>query len=212
MKIKIIEAAAILLVVLIFGSLSACSKQTEKQETTGNASAESTGSALSKEEQNRKDMFDRSLLDVGNNYRIKQVIEKAKRGEDVTLAFIGGSITEGYNAGTTENFAKLTYEYFADTYGSRDTVHLVNAGLSGTPSTLGLILSDHDLFSSKPDIIFIEFAVNDAPTGTDPSAFESLISKALKQDNSPAVVLLFSTVQSGYTCQDQGQYRYLPSP
>lgn len=167
---------------------------------------------LSEEEQIYKDMVDRSLLSQGNNARIKKVMERAAAGEDITIAYIGGSITEGYNAGTTEIYAKLSYEYFADTYGSRDTVHYVNAGLSGTPSTLGLIRSDRDVFEYEPDILFIEFAVNDSKA--DSRAYDSLIMKALRQENEPAVVLLFSVIESGYTMQDDmaatGFYYSLP--
>lgn len=208
------------IMLLVFASLllfaSACNSQKGGKPETGEKKTTSSvykvqevsitptaGPVLTKEEQIHKDMVDRSLLAAGNNYRIKKVIEKAKKGEDVTLAFIGGSITEGYNAGTKNNFAKLTKDYFAETYSSKDKVHLVNAGLSGTPSTLGLIRSDRDIFAYHPDIIFIEFAVNDGQSGTDPTAFKSLVAKALKQDNSPAVVLLFSVVKSGYTCQSQ---------
>lgn len=158
------------------------------------------------------DMVNRSLLSMGNNYRMKQVIERAEAGEDITIAYIGGSITEGYNAGTQEIYAKLSYEYFADNYGSRDTVHYVNAGLSGTPSTLGLIRSDRDVFEYEPDILFIEFAVNDSKA--DARAYDSLIMKALRQENQPAVVLLFSVIESGYTMQDDmaatGFYYELP--
>lgn len=44
------------------------------------------------------EMIKNSLISTGNNVRIKKVIEKAKNGEDVTIAYIGGSITEGANA------------------------------------------------------------------------------------------------------------------
>lgn len=147
-------------------------------------------------------MVANSLMSTGNNYRIKKFIEKARAGEDVTLGFIGGSITEGYNAGTDKIYAKLTYEYFAETFGTGDNVHYVNAGLSGTPSMLGLIRSERDLFKYNPDIVFIEFAVNDGQSPADKAAFESLIRRALNQPNEPAVILLFSVVESGYTCQD----------
>lgn len=192
----------------------------EGSSETERASAEETETeketqiteTLSAEEQVYKDMIDRSLLSKGNNARMKKVMERAAAGEDITIAYIGGSITEGYNAGTTEIYAKLSYEYFADTYGSRDTVHYVNAGLSGTPSTLGLIRSERDVFAYEPDILFIEFAVNDS--SADSRAYDSLIMKALRQENEPAVVLLFSVIESGYTMQDDmaatGFYYSLP--
>jgi len=147
-------------------------------------------------------MIVKSLMAEGNNYRLKKVIEKARAGEDVTLGFIGGSITEGYNAGTTEIYAKLVYDFFCENYGTGSNVHYVNAGLSGTPSSLGLLRSDRDLFAQQPDLIFIEFAVNDSNSVTDTTGYESLIYKALSQENNPAVILLMSVIESGYTCQD----------
>ena len=38
-------------------------------------------------------MIERSLMQTGNMSRIAAAIHKAKQGEDVTLAYIGGSIT-----------------------------------------------------------------------------------------------------------------------
>lgn len=160
---------------------------------------------LTEEEQIYFDILERSVISTGNNERMKKVIEKARKGEDVTLAYIGGSITQGYNAGTTEIFAKLSSDYFRETYATTGKVNYVNAGLSGTPSLLGLIRSDRDIFESKPDVVFIEFAVNDAQDNQNKAAFESLLRKALTQEQEPAVVLLFSVTEDGYTCQTNMQ-------
>lgn len=175
--------------------------QETTRENTSQSEAESTEDAereLTMEEQ----MAVNSLVSTGNNYRMKKAIEKARAGEDITIGFIGGSITEGYNAGTSDIYAKLTYEFFKENYGTGDNVHYVNAGLSGTPSILGLIRSDRDLFKYEPDIVFIEFAVNDGVANIDNTGYESLVYKALTQPNEPAVVLLYSVIESGYTCQD----------
>ena len=160
---------------------------------------------LTEEEQIHLDMLERSVISTGNNERMKKVIEKARKGEDVTLAYIGGSITQGYNAGTTEIFAKLSSDYFRETYATTGKVNYVNAGLSGTPSLLGLIRSERDIFEAKPDVVFIEFAVNDAQDNQNKAAFESLLRKALMQEQAPAVVLLFSVTEDGYTCQTNMQ-------
>lgn len=160
---------------------------------------------LTEEKQIHLDMLERSVISTGNNERMKKVIEKARNGEDVTIAYIGGSITQGYNAGTTEIFAKLSSDYFRETYATTGKVNYVNAGLSGTPSLLGLIRSDRDIFEAKPDVVFIEFAVNDGQDNMNKSAFESLMRKALLQEQEPAVVLLFSMTESGYTCQSTMQ-------
>lgn len=39
-----------------------------------------------------------SLLSMGNTFRIQKAIQKAKSGKPVTLAYIGGSITQGAGA------------------------------------------------------------------------------------------------------------------
>ena len=164
-----------------------------------------TVAPMTEEEQIHYDMLERSVLSTGNNERMKKAMEKAGKGEDVTLAYIGGSITQGYNAGTTEIFAKLSSDYFRETYATTGKVNYVNAGLSGTPSLLGLIRSDRDIFEAKPDVVFIEFAVNDAQDNLSISAFESLVRKALEQEQEPAVILLFSMTEDGYTCQNTMQ-------
>ncbi len=149
------------------------------------------------------EMVKNSLINKGNNTRIKNAIAKAKKGEDVTIAYIGGSITEGANATTpSQCYAYLSYESFKNTYGKGDgsNVHYVNAGMSGTPSSLGVIRYESDVLrvaESAPDIVFIEFAVNDGDDTTGGAAYESLIRNILKADNKPAVVLLFSVFRNG---------------
>ena len=41
-----------------------------------------------------REMIQRSLMNFGNTCRIERVIEKARDGKEVTLAYIGGSITQ----------------------------------------------------------------------------------------------------------------------
>lgn len=148
-------------------------------------------------------MLERSLASEGNNRRLQKVIGKITSGEAVTVGFIGGSITEGFNARNGENYAKLVTEYLDRTYSDGSgKVTCVNAGLAGTPSMLGLVRADRELLSAQPDLIFIEFAVNDAQSFADKQAYEALIRKCLKQENEPAVILLYSVTENGYSCQN----------
>ena len=45
-----------------------------------------------------QDMLKAGVLHTGNSIRLKKVVEKARAGERITLAAIGGSITEGAGA------------------------------------------------------------------------------------------------------------------
>lgn len=166
------------------------------------------------------EMKENSVLSTGNNARIKQVIEKARAGEDVTLAYIGGSITEGALASPNSKcYAEASANAFASTYGKDggSNVHFVNAGMSGTPSSLGIIRYDRDVLGqmtagSRPDILFIEFAVNDYGECTAGGAYDGMIRRALKSGS--AVVLIFSIFQSGRvletTYKPYGKYYDLP--
>ncbi|MBO4324999.1 MAG: SGNH/GDSL hydrolase family protein [Lachnospiraceae bacterium] len=153
------------------------------------------------------EMIARSLITTGNNYRLRKVIEKAQSGEDVYIGFIGGSITEGEGASYENCYAMQTYKMFSEMYGKGDNVHIINAGVSGTPSTLGVIRYERDLIEKNdghlPDLLIIEFAVNDGDDPTNGQTYEGLIRRALYAENEPAVVLLFSVFRSKWNLQDR---------
>ena len=155
-----------------------------------------------------------SLTSMGNTYRLKKAIEKAKAGEDVNIVYIGGSITEGEGLETC--YANRSFNYFKDTFGKGkgENVHYFNSGISGTPSTLGALRFENDVLAHSPDIVFIEFAVNDGGEDEMKSAFESMIRDALSYETQPAVVLLFARMDNGATSQEWkkeiGAYYDLP--
>ena len=201
---------AIIIAMAMLIALTGCSTKntketsappTKEQTTSLQMTEEETTQAPTKALTDYEKMLETSLLGMGNNYRIQNVMKRLENGEDIGVGFIGGSITEGYNGKTKDIFAKLV----TDELGKRGSgnVTLTNAGISGTPSMLGLIRSDRDLFQTQQDIIFIEFAVNDATSNVDKAAYESLVKKALEQENKPAVILLISVTKDGYSCQDQ---------
>lgn len=156
------------------------------------------------EEDTRTDyekMVDRSLLSTGNMTRMANVLQRAQGGEDITVAYIGGSITVGYNAGTTEFYAKTCTDWLQSQLPDC-TVTGVNAGISGTPSLLGNLRLERDVLAYDPDIVFVEFAVNDGQEEEYKDAYESLVRTLLTQDRDIAVVLLFTVLDNGYTCQE----------
>jgi lysophospholipase L1-like esterase len=157
-----------------------------------------------------RDMISRSLLNKGNNVRLKRAIEKAKRGEPVVMAYIGGSITHGAGAAPIhlQSYAYRSYESFKFMFAlTKDSpIHLIKAGVGGTPSELGIIRYDRDVLKEgtvQPDIVIIEFAVNDADDETQGNCYESLVLKALAADNKPAVILLFSVFENDWNLQDR---------
>ncbi|MGN1083529.1 MAG: SGNH/GDSL hydrolase family protein, partial [Lachnospiraceae bacterium] len=157
-------------------------------------------------------LLSKAQLNLGNNKRLKAVIERAQAGEQITIASIGGSITEGAGAVKyKECYAYQTYESFKNAYGAGDgsNVCFVNAGVGGTPSTFGLLRYNRDIVSrvtdedGLPDIVLVEYAVNDGGEPTMHGCYESLVKQILQQPNEPVVILVFAVFPSGYTLQNE---------
>ena len=166
-----------------------------------------------------RQMIARSCVSCGDGKRLRRVIEQAKSGREVTIAYIGGSITQGAGAVPihTQCYAYQSYLRFQEICGNKENVRFIKAGVGGTPSQLGMIRFERDVLRDgivKPDIVVIEFAVNDEGDETKGECYESLIRKAFKQPNEPAVILLFSVFANDENLQERmipiGNHYHLP--
>ncbi|MDR0963241.1 MAG: GDSL-type esterase/lipase family protein [Clostridium sp.] len=153
-------------------------------------------------------------MQVGNTTRLQKLFEKVKNGEEVTLAFIGGSITQGAGATPIQEgcYARRTYEGFItlmeELLGKkldRNLIHYRKVGVGGTPSELGMVRYERDILKHgeiTPDLVVVEFAVNDADDETHGICFESLVRTILLSENAPAVMLMFSVFADCWNLQD----------
>ena len=152
-----------------------------------------------------REMIERSLLATGNTERLHRVIDKARSGETVTIAYLGGSITEGALASpqATGCYASLSAHHFADTYMPDPAkLNYINAGISGTPSLLGITRLEADVLQHQPDLVFVEFAVNDSGDPLSQGVYESLLRKLLSSETEPAVILIFTVLSGGHSGQE----------
>lgn len=155
-----------------------------------------------------RNMLEASIVGTGDTGRIEKALCRAKAGEDVTIAYIGGSITQGAGAIpiNTECYAYKSYMALRSMLGDGDNIHYIKAGVGGTPSELGMIRYERDVlrdFTVKPDIVVVEFAVNDAGDETNGVCYESLVRKILMSENEPAVVLLFAVFSDDFNLEDR---------
>jgi acyl-CoA thioesterase-1 len=89
--------------------------------------------------------------------------DKYNRNEPVVVAFLGGSITEGYGASepNESSWRALTEKYLIER-SSKNKVTCINAGVGGTTSTFGAHRMHEHVFSrGEIDLLFVEFSVND---------------------------------------------------
>lgn len=140
--------------------------------------------------------YKNSIHSMGNTYRLVSKLEAAESGKPLTVGYLGGSITEG------KNYSSPFSGYVKQTF-AKGSFKEVNAGMSGTSSVVGLVRSDNALFQYNPDIIFIEFSVNDHEDIMYKKCFDSLVKKCLSQPNEPAVIILINRSKGGFSSQSQ---------
>lgn len=82
------------------------------------------------------------------------VLTKLQQGGPVRIGYLGGSIT------AAPGWRIQTREWFASQFPQAD-VSEIHAAIGGTGSDLGVFRLQHDALEYKPDLLFVEFAVND---------------------------------------------------
>ena len=149
-----------------------------------------------------QEIKDRGVLRTGNLSRLSRVMEKAKRGEEITIAYLGGSITNGSSAMPKETncYAYLTTEWWKEKF-PQAKINYVNAGIGATDSYLGVHRVQSDVLAKDPDLVVVEFCVNDSRSHNQES-YESLLRRILQYRSDPAVVGLFLTNFEGRVCSD----------
>lgn len=181
------------------GTVEKQDKTTTQEEPKQEKPVSTNGLGVPDERYNAAVEF--SLLNAGNNYLLKNVIEKLKKGEEnVYIAALGGSVTEGagpsiYTDGYAYQVAKMIKAEFA---ADAEKVVFDGAGIGGTPSPMGLIRFEKDVtnvLGQRPDLLFIEFAVNDWQECSNTRAFEYLIRDCVS--NGTAVVAVYAAATYG---------------
>ena len=143
-----------------------------------------------------------ALLATGDTARIQQVFARARRGEALTVAVIGGSITAGAMASApTNSYGSRVAAWWRQAFPKAE-IKFVNAGIGATGSDYGAFRAKRDLLIHRPDFVIVEYAVNDPNTMGSAETLEGLVRQILKQPNQPAVVLLFMMSQGGNNAQE----------
>lgn len=149
-------------------------------------------------------IYDRGILNEGDTSRILKVFSNARSGKNTLVSFIGGSITQGCSASSEDGqYTRRVYKWFCDNFPSSSVTYL-NAPVGGTDSQFGVARVDEDILLHRPDILFIEFTVNDKNEPFYMETYEGLIRKVLSCSEPPAVVLVMNCMfEQGFSAQDQ---------
>lgn len=137
----------------------------------------------------------RGLYSEGNLTRIAKAIRKAKQGKKVTIAFYGGCNTSNNGASTAGSpYAQVVRDWWQVHFSAE--CDLVMQGISTLTSINACMRVEHDILSYQPDLVFLDFSVQDNFGGLARSnsvGFDNLIRKIMNSGTQPGVVTLLLT-------------------
>ncbi len=147
-------------------------------------------------------MIKNSVVSEGNQARLAKLMRKAMQGEEVVVVTFGGSITQGASAmnPTLECYSIRVLQWWQNTFPD-GKFKLINAGIGATNSAIGVHRIGQDVLSQHPDLVIIEFAVNDKPTDLELLGTYEGIVRRLLENSDCAILLLFMATRSKITAQ-----------
>lgn len=139
---------------------------------------------------------------LGDCSRIQNLYQNAEKYKPLSLVFLGASVTMAYLIEPQHQFLTAIQQYLERTHHAvHPTIH--NLGTPGMTSLHGLYQSYTELEEKKPDLIVIDYAVNDQKNATCRDSYEALLVRCLSLPSKPAVISFFVQTLDGYTCAPQ---------
>ncbi|MBX3742006.1 MAG: SGNH/GDSL hydrolase family protein [Akkermansiaceae bacterium] len=121
---------------------------------------------------------------------------KAERREPLSVVFFGGSLTFGANASDPNitSYRGRMMEWLRGKY-PHTPITFHDAAIGGSGSQLGMFRLERDVLRHKPDLVFLDFTVNDGSDEMDEqslASYEAIIRTLLRNDVAVMpVVMLF---------------------
>lgn len=130
--------------------------------------------------------------------------EKVRRKEPVVIGYLGGSITLGIGASSSENsyYGKSRGVLEREIIRRGGSVTCCNAAIGGTGSAYACYRAGAQMFARKPDLLILEFAVNDGKSSDADESMESLVRQALRSNPKMGLVLFYTTTAA----MEKGSY------
>lgn len=146
--------------------------------------------------------------------------EKVRKHEPVIIAYLGGSITVGTGSSQYGNnyYWKSRTAIIDEIKKRGGSAESLNVGIGGTGSIYGAYRIGSQLLVNKPDILIVEFAVNDCSGKREEAlarkkeivdGMEGIVRQALKQNPKIGIVFLYT---SAATFQEEYYSKGLATP
>lgn len=135
-----------------------------------------------------------AVVSVGCGKRLKEIFD----GRSAKLAFLGGSVTYGYNSSAEER--KSYADFLAEYLSERTEVEARNYAVSGTDCYMGLFVDELLVKDYAPQIVFVEYSINEELSPLGMEKYESLIRRLVSRGCVVIPVTVFN--RAGYSCEE----------
>ena len=132
---------------------------------------------------------------------LPNVLAKLKAGEEVHIGYLGGSIT------AQAGWRPKTLAWFREQFPHAE-ISEINAAIGGTGSDLGVFRLQHDVLRHRPDLLFVEFAVNDGGASPDQihRCMEGIVRQAWRQDPTTDICFVYTLAGNMLATLQEGLY------
>lgn len=113
--------------------------------------------------------------------------KRAQAGEELSVVFLGGSLTWGAQATDPQktSYRAVVSKALQERYPTA-RFSFADAAIGGTGSQLGAFRLQRDVLAYEPDLVFLDFTINDgahaAPNADRLAAYEALVRRLLSED------------------------------
>ncbi len=145
--------------------------------------------ALSKEKSETQSFAVHKLINADGSFN--------QDAGELNVVYLGGSIT--YEGSYFDyGWSNIVTNWLRETYPNK-TINHTNAGVGGTGSNSGLMRLEKDVIANNPDIVFVEYAVNDANSKqevieSNTRYYEDIVRSLLRLDKQPVIIFLYSAI------------------
>lgn len=194
---------AILLTLAMVFTLAACSKTPSGGEAGVSGGSAESGEQVGGFAKGTAYAEDRTLNKTGavsSVDNLKNTYYKLTTEKKLNVVYLGGSVTNGTGGTGGYCWRSATTEWLKTNFPNAEITD-TNAGWGGTGSYWGFFRMDESVLPKNPDLVFVEFAINDAYAGHDGTKaatyMEGIVNKIREKNDKCDIVFILVTDNNG---------------
>jgi len=139
------------------------------------------------------------MTNIASNENLINNFNKTK----INITFLGGSVTAGYCKGEIieNSYPNLLLKKLNSSFENKEFKNY-NFGLSGTSSLIGLFYFEIYIKENFPDLIFLEYSINETGDHIGATNFESLIRKINVFSPKTQIIIITLMTKEGHSAEE----------